>query len=59
MFVVVVVVVVVWVKEEIMKRRSLTGSTVLGHLVKALEMGYFVDYRRGREKGSLFTSSSS
>jgi Werner syndrome ATP-dependent helicase len=32
--------------EEIMKRRSLTGSTVLGHLAKALEMGYFVDYRR-------------
>jgi Werner syndrome ATP-dependent helicase len=32
--------------EEIMKRRSLAAATVLGHLAKALEAGYFVDYRR-------------
>ena len=31
-----------------MKQRSLTAATVLGHLAKALEEGYFVDYRRGK-----------
>ena len=30
-----------------MKRRSLHEATILGHLSKALEAGYFVDYRRG------------
>ena len=30
-----------------MKRRSLLETTILGHLSKALEAGYFVDYRRG------------
>ena len=31
-----------------MKQRSLAAATVLGHLAKALEEGYFVDYRKGR-----------
>ena len=30
-----------------MKQRSLATSTVVGHLAKALECGYFVDYRKG------------
>lgn len=30
-----------------MQQRSLAASTVLGHLAKALELGYFVDYRKG------------
>ena len=30
-----------------MKQRSLAAGTVLGHLAKALDNGYFVDYRKG------------
>ena len=30
-----------------MKRRSMAEATIVGHLAKALEEGYFVDYRRG------------
>ena len=30
-----------------MKERSLAEDTVQGHLAKALQEGYFVDYRRG------------
>jgi hypothetical protein len=34
------------VQEQIMKQRSLAAAIVLGHLAKALEDGYFVDYRK-------------
>lgn len=34
-------------QEQIVQRRSLAAGTVLGHLAKALELGYFVDYRKG------------
>ena len=33
-----------------MKQRSLVSNTVLGHLAQAMECGYFVDYRRGKQK---------
>ena len=30
-----------------MRERTLSLATVQGHLAKAMETGYFVDYRRG------------
>ena len=36
--------------DEIAKERILQPSTVMGHLATALEAGYFVDYRKGKEE---------
>ncbi len=33
--------------QDIVKERNLQPSTIMQHLAVALEMGYFVDYRRG------------
>ena len=34
--------------EEISRERVLQPSTIMGHLARALEAGYFLDYRRGK-----------